>query len=462
MKNLTFLFVFLLSMFSGFAKDVSIKVANENKMSMNLWIGSIPSKSNYYSDDEIVQLHDQLKITPYRRKLSAGRKVQINQKGLSNNHILILYGVFEGGSRTAVKRFYVKELENRFTITFEEIKVYRPNRSYVNIIRELSKTDDLAEGFPISNTDMIGMFLLYDVNSEDYHNVYVMKPSIQLKVEDSDVQSNEVSDFIHKDAKTAYMSLDGKIVRNIPEETEDVYTEIAFPGYSERDKLFGDQDFRFLTWRITNTHNKEVTLGKTQFTPLYNSCSDADKNTVYRKYMSQVNKDVEANYHLFYVSSIRSSDKIEIVSRGYDAIKDYEELLDEDIKTSNGAYRLNDQEEVMVSHENMTSYVKCHDITPLMYYIVAKNGNFDETEFEADNLSSLYESLGNYLELPELDADAISLSDPGYTISTIKNNLSAPEILQKIEEKLKQDLPVPIPSKAVMSADKKMDSMKTR
>jgi len=65
--------------------------------------------------------------------------------------------------------------------------------------------------------------------------------------------------------------------------------------------------------------------------------------------------------------------------------------------------------------------------------------------------------IGNF-NLPVLDDDAISFADPAYTISKIKENLYDPKILEDIQKKLKEDLPVPIPEKAVLSADKKLDS----
>ena len=171
--------------------------------------------------------------------------------------------------------------------------------------------------------------------------------------------------------------------------------------------------------------------------------------------MRQVNKDVEANYHLFYITGIRKSDKVEVFSSEFDALNDYDELLDNDIKTKTGAFRLNENTEVVFSQENMVSYIKGHDITPLLYFMIGKNGRFDETEFDAENLVGIYRELGNYIQLPELDGEIEALYEPDLTISTIKKNLQDPKILESIENRLKEDLPVSIPAKAIIAADKK-------
>ncbi|MBT7995839.1 MAG: hypothetical protein HN691_13270, partial [Bacteroidetes bacterium] len=48
-----------------------------------------------------------------------------------------------------------------------------------------------------------------------------------------------------------------------------------------------------------------------------------------------------------------------------------------------------------------------------------------------------------------------ALYEPDLTISTIKKNLQDPKILESIENRLKEDLPVSIPAKAIIAADKK-------
>ena len=455
MKKIAFLLICLLAILGSEAKDVSISLVNENNLPLTIWMGSIPSKDNIYSDDEIVQLSEQLNITAYKRKMGEGRKLQVSKKGLPNNHVLIIYGKFDGGSRTAVQRFYVKELGAKLTTTFEEIKIYRPNKSYFNIVKDLESSGDAVEGFAVKNANLVGMFFLYDVQSDTYSDVFVFDPSIKLPIEELEQNSNEVSDFISKNATAPFHNLSGKLVRKIPEETDEVFTEVVFPGYTQREQFFGDKDFKFLTWSITNSQEVQTKLDKQQFLPLYNSCSLADKNDVTRKFMRQVNKDVEANYHLFYITGIRKSDKVEVFSSEFDALNDYDELLDNDIKTKTGAFRLNENTEVVFSQENMVSYIKGHDITPLLYFMIGKNGRFDETEFDAENLVGIYRELGNYIQLPELDGEIEALYEPDLTISTIKKNLQDPKILESIENRLKEDLPVSIPAKAIIAADKK-------
>ncbi|MBL6962865.1 MAG: hypothetical protein ISR55_03520 [Bacteroidetes bacterium] len=457
MKNFTFLFVFLLSLTLSQAKDVSIKVINDNVVPLTVWMGSISSKDNVYTDDEIVQLSDQLSVKPNKRQLAAGKKLQSNQKGLSKGDVFIAYGMFEGGGRTVVKRFFIKELEARLTITFDKIELYMPNKSYINIVKELKKTDDLGEGVAVKNTQMIGMFLFYNVQAETYTDVFLLDPANKIALNDPISSSNEVGDFLLKDATAPFMSEKGKLRRKIPEETEEIFNQVTFPGYSSRTQLFGDKQFRFLTWSVTNSQVLEAKIGKQEFLPLFNSCSEIDKKYVYRKFMDQVNKEVDARYHLIYITAMRKSDKIEIISSGYNTLNEKDELFDNDIKTLSNAYRLNDNKEVVFMQENMISYVNGQDITPLLYYVVGKTGNFSATEFYADNLVNLYEELGNYIELPQLDMDVISLYDPAYSISKVKEYLNDPKILKTVESRLKADLPIPIPVEAIQAADKKLD-----
>lgn len=84
---------------------------------------------------------------------------------------------------------------------------------------------------------------------------------------------------------------------------------------------------------------------------------------------------------------------------------------------------------------NVIGDIRAIDMTPILLYLYAKDCKSDNTYLSASNFMDVYNSLDGLVDLPDLDADALSMNNPAYTVSKIREVICAPQILSSIESK---------------------------
>ena len=127
MKKIIILSLILMVAASLNAKDISIRIVNQNDVPLTIMFGTISSKDNSYSDDEIVQLRSVLKIAAIGKPLAANKKTGISKTDLSGSSIIIVFGMYQGGGRTNIFRYRVKDIEAELDLTFEKVKTIKSN-----------------------------------------------------------------------------------------------------------------------------------------------------------------------------------------------------------------------------------------------------------------------------------------------------------------------------------------------
>lgn len=457
MKKNIILLLFLVAVSTLFAKDISIKVVNGNDFPITIFCGAISNKQNAYIDDEMVQYRKDLLITATGRPLAPGKKLQIDKKDLSGSNIIVVFGMSAGGGRTTIFRYRVKDLDKLLDITFDKIKIYKPNSSYNNIAEALKTTENLGSIIINTKNQVPGRFVYYNISSDTLGEVYVADRTIDVDIETTEKNDNSVSDLISKTAVPPFINNKGDIVRAIPPNTTETYTEVVIPGIDKSTDIF-NSNFKFLTWNIVGSRSINVKYKGNDYFRLYSTSNEADRTLIMKKYLKDLNDNGSSAYHLYFITSVHKTDTLTIIDENIRKIEEYEQLEENDLITPNGNFRLDGTSKTILQATNVINDVKAIDITPLLGYRAIVQGKFSNTLASAQNCVDVYKYIGGFVELPDLDDKTLSISvSPAYTLSKIKEVMSDPKILANIELKLISQTPFAISINAMKAAQVKID-----
>ena len=460
MKKIIILSLFLGGVTSLFAKDISIRVVNENDVPLTIMCGTISSKDNSYSDDEIFQKMKDLKIASIGKPLAPNKKTQFNKTDLSGSSILIIVGMYKGGGRTNIFRYRVKDIEKELDITFENVKTNKSNSSYIKIAEGLKNTEDIGSYVLNTNNQITGSFIFFNISAEKLGEVYLANPSPKVEVDMGKKASNTVDDLLLKTAVEPFMNVNGKLVRAVPQNDSDAYNEVIIPGFEKSAEIFGDNNYKFLTWKISGSSRINVKNKVKSFLPLYSTCGETERKSIMDKFIRDISENGSSDYHLFFITSVHQTDSLQIIDDGMKKIEAYEQIIENDLITPSGNFRLDGSTKNVYHLTNTINDVKAIDITPLFYYISIVQGKFTNNLSSASNCVDVYKALGSFIELPVLDDNTLSISSPANTISKIKEVVSDPKILTSIEAKLLVQTPGSISLNAVKATQVKLDTKK--
>lgn len=457
MKKLAVLFLAICSITALQAKDVSFQVVNNHDVAIKLFIGAISSKDNTYTDEELVQNRETMGIEATGRSIGGNKKTQISKNDLANNQLLVIFGLFEIGGRTELFRYRVKDIEGKFTVTFEGVKTYKPSLSYTNIVKQLMTTKDHGKCFSAGKTIMTGRFLSYNISSENYDGMYILSPVQGTEVTKTMSEDNEVSDLLLKESTLPFYGTNGKLSDKVPTETDAFYSEVSVAGYDKVLTLFGEKTYKFLTWQVFGSFNMEAKPKDSSFLNLYKSIKESERKYVLSQVLGGIGQE-KISYHLFYIISTHRIDSLVIINKDYDKLTETDQIAENDLVTPKGIFRLNGDESVIFTGTNLVKNVMAVDLTPLLYYTLITETKFSKTVSSAEQCMNLYKELSNFMELPALDGTATEVSDPLYTINQVKQYINDPKVLTTIESRLNKDAYVPIPEDAVPKMKLRMEN----
>jgi hypothetical protein len=457
MKKIIILSLFLAVTASINAKDISIRIVNENDVPLTIMFGTISSKDNSYSDDEIVQLRSVLKIASLGKPLAPKKKTSFSKTDLPGGNIIIVYGSYQGGGRTNIFRYKVKDIEAELELTFEKIKTIKANNSYNIIAEGLKKSEDLGSFIQSSKNQIVGSFIFYNISADKLGEVYLADPPSHVEVEMTKKVNNLVYDIIFKTATAALMNNKGEIVRAVPPNATEAYNEVTIPGTEKSSEIFGDKDLKFLTWKCTGSMRTNVKYKDNSYMPLYGSCNVDERKYIVDKFMKDITDNGSSDYHLYFITSVHQTDNLEIIDNGMKKIEEFEQVVENDILTSTGNFRLNASDKSVFMASDIINDVKAIDITPLLYYRFILDVPHSNTLSSASNCVEIYKQLGSFVELPALEESIISITSPANTIAKIKEIMSNPKVLENIEAKLHSITPFSISLTAVKAAMAKMN-----
>jgi hypothetical protein len=460
MKKIIILSLFLAGVSSLFAKDVSIRVVNENDFPLSIMCGTISNKDNSYSDDEIVQKRKELSIISAGRPLAPNKKTQFNKNDLSGGSILIVFGMCQGGGRTNIFRYRVKDLDKELDLTFEKVPNTKVNNSYINIAEGLKSSEDLGSYYLNAKNQIAGAFIFFNITAEKMGEVFVAAPPSNLEVEIGEKQENTESDFLLKSAVPPFINIRGKLVKSVPPNDSMAYLEVVIPGIDKSVEIFGDNMFKFLTWKITGSMRINAKYKGKSFLTLFNSTTVPDRKSIMDKFIKDLSEKGSSDYLLCFITSVHHTDSMSIIDEGIRKIEEYEQILENDLMSAKGNYRFDDNNKTVFQASNLINDVKAIDITPLLYYSSIIQGRFSNTVASATNCADVYKLLGNFIELPALDDKALSITSPTYTLTKIKELINYPNVLPSIEAKLLVQIPGSIPISAAQAAQVKLDTKK--
>jgi hypothetical protein len=438
------------------AKDISVRIVNENDVALTVMFGSISSKDNSYSDDELVQLKSVLKIASMGKPLAPKKKTAFNKTDLSGSNIIIVYGAYQGGGRTNIFRYKVKDIETELDLTFEKVKTIKLNNSYNLIAENLKNTEDLGSFIQSNKKQLVGSFIFYNISADKLGEVYLTDPSSRVEVDLTKKVNNIAFDLISKTATAALMNNKGDIVRVVPANSTDAYNEVAIPGMDKSAEIFGDNGIKFLTWKCTGSMRTSVKYKDNSYTPLYGSCNVDERKYIVDKFTKDITNNGSSDYHLYFITSVHQTDNLEIIDNGMKKIEEFEQVIENDLLTANGNFRLDGNDKSVLKANDIINDVKAIDITPLLYYRFILDVQHSNTLTVASNCIDIYKELSSFVELPALGESILSITSPANTIAKIKEVMSDPKILESIETKLHSITPFSISLIAVKSAQDKM------
>ena len=254
------------------------------------------------------------------------------------------------------------------------------------------------------------------------------------------------------------MNAKGKIVKSVPPNDSMAYNEVVIPGLDKSAEIFGDNMYKFLTWNIKGSGRINVKNKDKGYLPLFTSSSATDRKIIMDKFIKDLSEKGSSDYLLCYITSVHRTDSMSITDEGIRKIEEYEQILENDLMSTKGNFRFDDNNNTVFKASNLINDVKAIDITPLLYYSSIVQGRFINTVASATNCADVYKLLGNFIELPALDDKALSVSSPAYTLAKIKELVSDPKILSSIEAKLLIQIPGSISINAIQAAQAKLDA----
>lgn len=435
MKYLIVLIVFLLSATMINAKDVTIKIQNPNNIPVVPYVGLISAKDNEKSDDEIIQNKDALQIKNAGRALKPDKKTQVKKYDISTKMIIVVFGLYTGGGRTDVYRYKVRDLKGDIAVTFKEYTIYKPEPNYLFIAKMLDTLKCLGIYYQGSAGQSAGTFLFANLNAPEISKTILKAvPKTEMDFKKSKPVKTSVGDLIYKTATLPVRDLSGKILMK-PEKSQETYRDIYIPGLEKPEKLFGSNEFQFLTWYIVNSENIAVNLEGESFLNLFNFCDIREKSAIIDKFNKTIHPADTTEFHLFFLTSLSFTDTVRITGSDVRAIEPNELLEDYDVTTASGNFRFTGDETPLYTITNIFSNVVAVDITPLLYYIYIRDTKFPNTMDAAVNCLEAYKKLSGVVDLAVLDDDAMGISKPAYTISKVKEAVATQKVLEAIEAK---------------------------
>jgi hypothetical protein len=438
-------FAFIISSVSA-KKDINLRIENRVDVDVTLYTGLITSKQNYYSDEDIVQYRSDLNFTASTRPIRAKKKGQAKVKEASNSQILIVFGLYAGGGRTEVFRYKVRDIKEALSVVFPEVPVIKPNSSYYNVAKTLFESGDAGAPLPVGNVQVTGIFVFYDVATMNLADLYVMRPLEPVPFDREHGEDNEAGDFLMKSATPAYYNEKGLVFRAIPEDANEAFNEVIVPAIEKMPSIFGASEYKYLTWNIINSGKVVSKPTKSSYMELINSCRSLDQKMVNERYFRDILSNGKSSFHLYFITSAYRCDSLYILDSEMEPLSETDLLREDDLITPTGNMRFTGKDKTVYQQTFVIKDLIAIDLTPLMQYKTLMEGQFGKSTYAAANIIELYNDLGNYLELPALEDDVLSLRNPDLTIRKVKANVSDPEILRKIEAKLKTDPQGPIPT----------------
>jgi hypothetical protein len=427
------MFLFMITTISV-AKDIVIQVTNSNEIAVTVYFGAIGSKENYLSDQELVANREAKAIKSGGRPIKPGKTGQFGKKDLSGSDIIVIFGLFPGGGRTEVLRYRVKDIKAVLYVDFERVKITKSNSSYLNIAQALKSTNNLGASIPIGQHKITGTFMFFDINSTKFNDLVVAIPSFEFEFTKTKAADNSISDFLSREAAVPYMDSAGNLLNIKPSQTQKILKEVFIPGYEKVMASFGDNSYKYLTWNIISNYNKTAKNVNRSFFDLFNSCPEKDRQAILNNFNAQIKSD-SIDLHLYFLETVQRADTVDIKDHILMRLGDTDQLLAGDLISPNANYRMTGEEKTIYFGINVVGDIKAIDVTLILYYLYAKLGKSDNSMLSATNFLEIYNSLNSFVELPELDDKAISISNPVYTISKIRELISDPKVQSKIEAK---------------------------
>ncbi|MEA3496667.1 MAG: hypothetical protein U9R42_11590 [Bacteroidota bacterium] len=453
--------IILLSLLIGifgslYSKDISIKINNENEFDVQLFVGTIAFEDNEYSNDNIVKQRKKLNIeSSGRRPIKKGRSKNVSLRELNRNDVIIVFGLFEGGGRTEVYRYLVKDVSDVIYITFKTVKLYRPRGSYYPFVNRLKKTNDIDSTTSITNTEITGCFVFYNVSKFNKDEVHIFRPTIKTDIEKTSHSIEPITIPIKKNASLPFLC-GNKLVNRLPEETDVTCREVKFTGYEKIVENFGENPLQFITLNFINSQQLVVKHKGSTYLDLFNSCEKSDKDKIMNKFKKCIDERNNYSFHLYYISSIHLIDSITLIEQTIKKIKEEELLIDNDIVSKKGCFRATGKTKVLLSEANHVKDIMSIDITPILYFNVAKQGSFKPTYYEASNYLEIYRKIGAFIELPALDEEIRIISDPANTIEKLKELFNDPKIFETISKRICSGIADPLPLNVISAASDKL------
>ena len=457
MKSLVAISLFIFLTGGLTAKDVGLKIINENIKSIEVFAGIISMKSNYLSDDELVAQKEALGIVSVGRKIKPGKNVSISLKDVPKRKLYVIFGLVEGGGRTEVLRYNTSTMTEKMTITFEKINLITPSNTFINIAQGLSTVNNVGPYQSIGDVRLTGYFILYNVVTEAKNEVYLLTPSVPIDFTVSESKNFEVSDAILKTATFPFTSRKGDIVVKVPENPDVPYVETVFPPYSKIFDFFGDKNFMYLTWRIVNTRKISAVPSVKDYYSIFTSCKEFEQKQLMDIFYRNFTKTDNAEFHLYFIKEATRTDSIIVYETETEQLDPLAQLLDGDISFPTGNFRLTENKKEIYSTTNVIKDINAVDLTPILMVKVLATGTFKNTVSDAGLMLDLYQYLGNYIQVPTLDENALSISKPSYTISKIREGVTNPDFMKSLEEKLNTEIVGPIPPAILESFVKKLE-----
>lgn len=447
-----------LLMFSAniMAKDIGLKIVNENIKSIDVFAGIISMKNNYMSDDEIVAARESMGIVSIGRKIKPGKNVSISLKDVPKRKLYVIFGLIEGGGRTEVFRYNTSTMTEKMTITFEKINTLSPSNSLINIAQGLATVDAVGPYQSIGDVRFTGYFLMFNVVTESKSEVFLVTPSVSIDFNVSESQNYEVSDVILKTATFPFVSKKGDIVLKVPENPDVSYSEAVFPPGSSLFDLFGNKSFMYLTWKIVNTRKIMAKPAAKNFVELLSSCKEFEQKQLMDVFLRNFINSGNADFHLYFITEARRTDSIIVYETEYEPLDQLALLIDGDISHSSGNFRLTETQKEIYNITNVIKDINAIDLTPLLIWKVLTTQTIKNNVTDAGVMLDLYQFLGNFIQVPTLDDNALSINKPSYTISKVRESINNPEFLKNLEAKLNTEIPGTIPPAILESFIRKL------
>jgi len=174
------IFILLFSTISGFAKDIKLAITNQTVANIDLYAGTINPDKNNLEDDEIVLQRNELNIKKLGRTIKAGKGGQATLKEAPGGDLVIVFGMYPGGGRTELFRYRVKDIKETLAITFEDVKLYRPTKSYIGLIKKLVEVNNTGLPAEVGDIEIVGHFLFYNINHHKKDSVFVFESSAEV------------------------------------------------------------------------------------------------------------------------------------------------------------------------------------------------------------------------------------------------------------------------------------------